>query len=704
MSGIEAVFGVVTGAAGLVSLSIELGRCAVRLGRIYRTAREAPRIIETLVFDLETMAICLRDLEQHRLHDTHSGVLLARCITSSQQRTAEIVRLVDKMERYMADHVSVKGKLYTAFKERNVKELLDDLEKAKSSLMLAFSMYCSAEQRQRAQEHSNLLSDIQAQLLTIHSPPQSQMLISSIGTTVASGSAWTATQQMHNTQTLSVQVDEQNKPDTHCTVGPGKRKNNKTRFLISLRFPTQLCSRVWNFAFTRAQCGWDIQLRTYNVVPFHSRIFRCCRNGDLAGVQRLITGGKGTPLDVYDRGGNRWGTLLEVEVCRYLLTHSSWLDRATTLSDALGYYALSTFSDDHYRAEEMYRLFIEAPGFDADLYTSPLRYAWIYGCQSERCLDIILTNQFSGFCRLPLEARFELAVQTGVQSCMERAGFLKCIGLGKSDQRLANLRSSGGLTILHYVARRLRTLVTYFSCPYHRITEWFDLGVRVLINGADPYGVAPGDDQSSVRRFFMNQDVKQEYYWQTTALLDCMGIADFEVLRYAGGWIYTEMMDALRIWIEMVQKAGLDLCEYGAKESQIWDSLVLRGLEERRRHGSMPVEQDRLESVRVERLVYGPTPADWSLKVSYSQTLYVHKLSLLPGAFGPKSSLPDQIIWFPDEEEETEGNWTIVQKKRLVPAAADLRDLVPSSCGPFMELLDETQDDSGVIMLMQLKT
>ena len=106
--------------------------------------------------------------------------------------------LVDKMERYMADRVKVKGRLYAIFKEGSMKELLNNLERAKSSLILALTMYYAAEQRRRGKEANYLLSAIQAQLLArngniqqqqtmlLQSPPQSRILLSPVAITPAS--------------------------------------------------------------------------------------------------------------------------------------------------------------------------------------------------------------------------------------------------------------------------------------------------------------------------------------------------------------------------------------------------------------------------------------------------------------------------------------------------------------------------------------
>jgi hypothetical protein len=336
MSGVEAIFGMAASGAGLVSLGIQLGESAVKLRRIYHVAKDAPRTVSRLVFGLETMAMALRGLEQHRQQNSHSGALLARCITECQQSTAEIQRLVDKVDGHLAKHVRISGKVYAAFKERDMKELLDDLEKAKSSLELAYMMYLAEEQRRRDQAHGNTLSlhgtllrGLQAQvsagnasisqqltLLTQFSTSQQQpyMCISETQTTTAN-ELMSARSHDFDTAEKSDGLERVSQCNRSLPVKQVKRKNGKTRFRASFRLPTWLCRRVWEFTVTHAQCSWSMHLRTYNIAPDNSLIFHYCHAGDLAKVRRLIESGEATPLDVVmlneDEGGS-WWTLLEV--------------------------------------------------------------------------------------------------------------------------------------------------------------------------------------------------------------------------------------------------------------------------------------------------------------------------------------------------------------------------------------------------------
>lgn len=333
MSGVEVVFGVVTGGASLVSLAIQLGESAAKLKRIYNAAKNAPRTIERLVFSLETMSLALRELERRRQRDNDSGIILERCIMECRQRTAEIRQMIDSMECYMSN-CRLSGKVYAAFKERDMKDLLNDLERAKSSLELAYMMSLSAEQMRRDQAHHNLLTlhgtllrglqadvsasnaDISQQLRLLHQPStppeRSQLVTSNAHPTTANKTVLT---NFHNigTSEISTGHEHTNQCGSPVPARPLKRRNSKVRLRVGFSLPVWLCSRIWDFTLTATQCGWGTHLRTYNVVPENSLIFYYCRSGNVAGVQRLIRNGEGTPLDVfYAEGGKIRLTLIEV--------------------------------------------------------------------------------------------------------------------------------------------------------------------------------------------------------------------------------------------------------------------------------------------------------------------------------------------------------------------------------------------------------
>jgi hypothetical protein len=135
-------FAAVASGAGLISLAIQLLESSQKLKGLYNTSRNAPRMIEDMCFELETLSLQLRQLERHR-HVDHFDTteVLNRCIAVCQQRVVRVRDVVDAMSRHMR-RSSTFGGVYTAFKESEMRKLVAELEQAKSSLSLAYISYC----------------------------------------------------------------------------------------------------------------------------------------------------------------------------------------------------------------------------------------------------------------------------------------------------------------------------------------------------------------------------------------------------------------------------------------------------------------------------------------------------------------------------------------------------------------------------------
>ena len=239
----------------------------------------------------------------------------------------------------------------------------------------------------------------------------------------------------------------------------------------------------------------------------------------------------------------------------------------------------------------MYRLFLEAPGFDADLDNAMLHYDWLYYCANIQCLEVILQIRFPNFYYLPVEERFALAVRVGLRSPSD---FLKCVGLGQSDQRLASLVSSTGTSVLHYIARRLWSMQyrNYFPNGSRKL---LDFGVSVLKNGANPSTIAQWQFKPRI----------EFSVWRSTPFLDRVGIWDWKIGVDAMSELLSTL-ESIRTWTEMIQQAGLDLCDYGAKEMQAWKSI---GLQDHCNY-DQGAGSFQGSSSKVGQLVYGSTPED----------------------------------------------------------------------------------------------
>lgn len=59
-------------------------------------------------------------------------------------------------------------------------------------------------------------------------------------------------------------------------------------------------NKVWDISLQTAAGDWQLNLRTWNVVPMGAPIFTLCSEGDLPGVRDLLSSGRATLRDRTD--------------------------------------------------------------------------------------------------------------------------------------------------------------------------------------------------------------------------------------------------------------------------------------------------------------------------------------------------------------------------------------------------------------------
>lgn len=134
------IFGAVASGAGLVSLSMQLIESTQKLKSFYNASREAPDTLADLCEELQILSMNLRLLESHRQNNILGDELLEICVSKCARMIAKIQTSVDKMGSLM-NRSRLAGRLYTAFKEPEIKQLLEEMERAKGSLLTACLSY-----------------------------------------------------------------------------------------------------------------------------------------------------------------------------------------------------------------------------------------------------------------------------------------------------------------------------------------------------------------------------------------------------------------------------------------------------------------------------------------------------------------------------------------------------------------------------------
>lgn len=139
------VFGMAAGVAGMASLAIQLMESSRKLHALYHTSKDAPDTVNQLSFELTTLSKHILQLERMRHRpdgscDTDCDEMLSRCLYTCAMMSAKIKIAVDKVDCALQKS-RFAGSLYMAFKEAEIRKLLEEMEQAKTSMILAHLQY-----------------------------------------------------------------------------------------------------------------------------------------------------------------------------------------------------------------------------------------------------------------------------------------------------------------------------------------------------------------------------------------------------------------------------------------------------------------------------------------------------------------------------------------------------------------------------------
>lgn len=132
------IFGAVVSGIGLLQLSAELLDGAIRLRGLYQRTKDAPFLLTDLSFELETISLLLKDLERHRQQDRHDTLLMERTMSRCAEKTGLIQAQIDELEGNIRK-CSKLGRASVIFKHKELRSMLEDLERWKSSILVAFA-------------------------------------------------------------------------------------------------------------------------------------------------------------------------------------------------------------------------------------------------------------------------------------------------------------------------------------------------------------------------------------------------------------------------------------------------------------------------------------------------------------------------------------------------------------------------------------
>ncbi|KAL7939126.1 hypothetical protein V8C35DRAFT_285787 [Trichoderma chlorosporum] len=348
-----------------------------------------------------------------------------------------------------------------------------------------------------------------------------------------------------------------------------------------LQMPKWLSTSVYEFMSTPAIAGWTYSYRIYNVIPDGSEIIMKIKNGDVVGVRQMFTSKRASPFDKTSDGGSllyHAASSRRYEMCQLLLQ----MGLQSLLDDKGGgfYSPLERIATDVANTRRRNRAWSagEDPVKIAELFAAYLQEP--DSLPAERLLDFIEVfapddMMVSNFQSLFMPNYYLRSLRDRLETV--RLGAFNVPDVKTFERLLWKDRTVplGGvsqatrekLSLVHSVALALGCRYPERLVPYEKPRPWIhayseDWGTVVT----KIVSLATLEDLTSMETV-VPWDAYEVTAWTGTPLISLIG----GTLCYLCPNINYPHWDklfhgCLRKWLALLQLAGINLLEYGARE------------------------------------------------------------------------------------------------------------------------------------------
>jgi hypothetical protein len=332
---------------------------------------------------------------------------------------------------------------------------------------------------------------------------------------------------------------------------------------------------------------------------------------------------------------------------------------------------MNTSPSERRRAKEIYRLFIEDHRFDVDVDDGP-KSAYDHETYWWRCYtpdvfrELVFPNMSIPWTSRTVEERFRL-VSSFFQSPDTVEEFYQLTGI-EPNFPLETFHTLDENPMLHYVAQVLFNQVyrKKLTTSSAQLQGWIYFGTSVLMTSSNPHCLPHGEPVHAKTAFLTNLQYFITGWWQGAE----------------------KSLMLLEIWTAMILNAGFDLVSYAKAENAILREIHPLQI-------TWGTSRFRLVQIDLTGL---PTLADF--KICASTCVEVYQLTQAPGSFPSETHLPSTICWKPSQTEREQGPWVSIRQFELTSGPANADTIPASHREPFVELIEQSQDDAGPLYLM----
>jgi hypothetical protein len=310
------IFGAVGAGVGVAAAAGQLIDGIVKLDAFCSQIRNIPDDVQTAVDDLATMVEVLEFVQLEMGHDIlpfqpSNRSSSMKVLLNLQQSSLQVREVLEEMQIKLG-----KRKYWGRVKAVAMTKKLERAAKRVENAQRMVLILLAAENRDVLLGIRGLYSRLMFIRMTFRQSFNAQSReITAISTRILSiTSASQLTDTMSRNTRAIEDTDGSNATNDPDSAEPASRQpiqrtsraKGRDRTVMKLKLSSLFLNPVWEFSVNKANQGWNISLRSYNIRPRDAPIFKAISNGDLSQVRELLQSGGAS---IWDRDYSGDGVL-----------------------------------------------------------------------------------------------------------------------------------------------------------------------------------------------------------------------------------------------------------------------------------------------------------------------------------------------------------------------------------------------------------
>ena len=259
---------IMAGSLGVIGGAQQLAASIFKIKDFCKDVKNAPEELLDTIRSMENFSKILMRLDEGQMGDrseTKDGSVFQQRLRISRQAADGVASLT--MDLQLNVHcMRSRGAVKTVLKQREIKLMLEKLDRSRIDLQFAYTMYTDARRRHEYEAIKYYMNEERNERM--------QILVA--------------------TAAVSQLQDNANDEDKDSTAQLGRISSDpasqsaKWAHTTRIRLPIWLCRYVWDLAFAHACGQWTVALKTFKILELGHDAYGMIMKDDVGGIRGLL--------------------------------------------------------------------------------------------------------------------------------------------------------------------------------------------------------------------------------------------------------------------------------------------------------------------------------------------------------------------------------------------------------------------------------